>query len=142
GRIWLPGPEPSSLPAGTCSSFSWITGSTVPPLAVRGTTGPPSGRVQRPDRRPRTPERGRPVGRPPSGRCAGGSGLRAEVALLLDARGLAAKLAEVVKLGTAHVTARDDLDRLDDGRVHGERTLDADAEGDLADRERLADAAV
>src|SRR5690606_343584 len=70
-------------------------------------------------------------------RSASGRGL----ALLLDLRLLAAQRAQVVQLGATHVTARHDRDRLDGRRVHGERALDADAEADLADGERLADPA-
>jgi hypothetical protein len=66
---------------------------------------------------------------------------RGDLALLLDLGGLAAQLAEVVQLGPADVTAGQHLDLLDDGGVHREGALDADAEADLADGEGLADAA-
>src|SRR5688500_1432123 len=62
------------------------------------------------------------------------------VALLLDLGGLAAQLAQVVQLGAADVTAGDELDLLEDRAVHREGALDADGEGDLADREGLAHA--
>ncbi|EGJ74459.1 putative signal peptidase I [Streptomyces sp. Tu6071] len=65
---------------------------------------------------------------------------RSALALLLDLRGLAAQLTEVVELGATDVTARHQLDLLDDRGVHGEGALHADGEGDLADREGLADA--
>src|SRR3954447_15647374 len=63
------------------------------------------------------------------------------VPLLLDLGGLAAQVAQVVQLGAAHVTTGDDLDVVDDRGVEREGALDTDAEGDLADREGLADAA-
>src|SRR5690606_870344 len=59
-------------------------------------------------------------------------------ALLLDLGLLTAKVAQVVELGAADVTARHDLDVVDDGRVHREGTLHADLEAHLANRERLA----
>lgn len=46
---------------------------------------------------------------------------------------------QVVQLRATHVTTGDELDLLDDRGVHREGTLDADREGDLADREGLAD---
>src|SRR5215207_11221576 len=64
--------------------------------------------------------------------------LRPRVATLPHPGALADATAQVVELGPAHVAARGDLDALDLGRVHGERALDADAEGLLADREGLA----
>src|SRR5215217_42429 len=64
--------------------------------------------------------------------------LRAHVAALAYARTLADAAAQVVELGAPDVAAGGDLDPLDLRRVHGERALDADAEGLLADRERLA----
>src|SRR4051794_8977162 len=63
------------------------------------------------------------------------------VALLLDLRLLAPQVAQVVELRAADVTAGDDLDLLDDRRVHREGALHSDTEADLADRERLAQAA-
>src|SRR5690606_11177241 len=63
-----------------------------------------------------------------------------EVALLLDAGLLAREVAQVVELGAAHIAAGDDLDLVDGRGVHGEDALHADAEGDLADPEGLADA--
>ena len=50
-------------------------------------------------------------------------------------------ITQVVELGAPHIAAGGDLDLLDLGRVHGERALDADAEGLLADGERLAQTA-
>src|SRR3954454_4690772 len=66
---------------------------------------------------------------------------RDDVALLLDLRGLAAQLAEVVQLGPADVTAGQHLDLLHDRGVHWEGALHADAEAALAHGEGLADAA-
>ena len=66
--------------------------------------------------------------------------LRARVAALADAGALADAAAQVVELRAADVAAGGDLDALDLRRVHGERALDADAEGLLADREGLAHA--
>ncbi len=63
-----------------------------------------------------------------------------DVALFLDLRGLATELAQVVQLGATDVTARDDLDVVDDRGVDGELTLDTDLEADLADGEGFADA--
>src|SRR4029453_4563257 len=62
-----------------------------------------------------------------------------EVALFLDLRSLTAQGAHVVQLGAADVTLGDDLDLFDDRRVNREGTLNADAEGNLADGEGLAD---
>src|SRR6478735_8122454 len=61
------------------------------------------------------------------------------VALLLDLRGLAAEVTEVVQLRATHVAAGHDLDLLDDRGVDREGALDADAEADLANGEGLAD---
>src|SRR5664279_1349245 len=60
------------------------------------------------------------------------------LALLLDAGLLAAEVAQVVELGAPHITARHDLDLLDDRCVQREGALDADAVAHLADREGLA----
>src|SRR5687768_10386574 len=65
--------------------------------------------------------------------------LRPRVAALADAGALADAATEVVELGAPDVAAGGHLDALDLGRVHGERALDADAEGLLADGEGLAD---
>src|SRR5215218_1513059 len=62
-------------------------------------------------------------------------------ALLLDLRGPAGPIAQVVELGPADVAPGDQLDLGDAGRVHREGPLDADAERDLADGEGLAQAA-
>src|SRR5687768_7950368 len=62
--------------------------------------------------------------------------------LFLNAGGLAAKLTEIVKLGTPHLAAADDVDVVDDRRVQREDAFDAHAEAHLADRNGLADAAV
>src|SRR5699024_9656403 len=61
-------------------------------------------------------------------------------ALLPDAGLLAGQAAQVVQLRAAHGTAGDDLDLVDGRGVDGEHALHADAEGDLAHPERLADA--
>src|SRR4029079_3039980 len=66
------------------------------------------------------------------------AGRRRGLALLLDLRGLAAQITEVVELGAADVAAGGDLDAVDVRRVHGERALDAHAERHLADGEGLA----
>src|SRR5436309_12002743 len=60
------------------------------------------------------------------------------VALLLDARGTSDPVPKVVELAPPDVAARDDVDRRHGGRVQRERPLDADAERDLPDGERLA----
>src|SRR5581483_1591913 len=59
---------------------------------------------------------------------------------LLDARPLAAALAQVVELGPAHPTPRDDLELRDRWRVDGERALHTHPEGDLPDGEGLVQA--
>ena len=64
--------------------------------------------------------------------------LGAGVAALAHTRALADTVAQVVELRAPHVAARGQLDALDLGRVHREHALDADAEGLLAHRERLA----
>src|SRR3954447_3319000 len=63
--------------------------------------------------------------------------LRAGVPALAHAGALADAAAQVVELGAPHVAAGGHLDLLDLRRVQGERALDADAEGLLADREGL-----
>src|SRR5690606_41011230 len=68
------------------------------------------------------------------------AGRSAGLALLADLGRLAAQVAQVVELGTADVAPGGNLDLVDDRAVHRERTLDADPEADLADREGLADA--
>src|SRR5699024_7252559 len=64
--------------------------------------------------------------------------VRSVLALLADARLLAAQIAQVVEFGTAHIAAADQFDAVDHGAVHGEDALDAHLEADLADREGLA----
>src|SRR5690349_9887103 len=71
----------------------------------------------------------------------GRGGTGSALALLPDARGLAAQRAEVVELGPAHPAAAHQLHRGDRRAVHGEQPLDADAGRHLPDREVLADAA-
>ena len=61
---------------------------------------------------------------------------------LLDPRLLPSQVAQVVELGAADLPRRHDLEPRDGRRVHRERPLDTDAERDLADGERLAQAAV
>src|SRR5688500_61039 len=62
------------------------------------------------------------------------------VALLFDPCGLADAVTQVEELGAPDGTPADDLDALDDGRVHRKGALDPDAVAELADGERLADA--
>lgn len=62
-------------------------------------------------------------------------------ALLADASSLAVTVAHVVELGATDVTAGNNLDLFDDGRVYGEGTLYTNAEGNLTDGEGFADAA-
>ncbi len=81
------------------------------------------------------------VGRPGGDRRLHGGELRVVDPALLDPGLLATQIAEVVELGSAHCASGDDLELGDRGRMDGERPLDADAEGDLANRECLADAA-
>src|SRR3954470_9558517 len=66
--------------------------------------------------------------------------LRTRVAALTDAGALADTAAQVVELRAPDVTASGDLDLLDLRRMKGERTLDTNAEGLLANREGLTDA--
>src|SRR6476661_299225 len=68
------------------------------------------------------------------------AGRDAGSALFLDLGLLATQLAQVVQLRAADVTAGDDVDVVDVGRVHREGPLDADAVALLADGEGLADA--
>ena len=56
----------------------------------------------------------------------------------LDLGSLAHLVAQVVQLGTTDLAVTHDLDLLDLGGVHGEGTLNANAEADLADGEGLA----
>jgi len=60
---------------------------------------------------------------------------------LLDAGLLASQVAQVVQLGPSNGAPADHFELGDRGRVHREGALHADPERDLADRERLADAA-
>src|SRR5215207_9249052 len=62
----------------------------------------------------------------------------AGVALFLDLGSLAAQPAQVVKLGTAYVTAAVDLDVINDRAMDRKRTFDAHTEADLAYGECLA----
>src|SRR6476646_3004508 len=57
----------------------------------------------------------------------GRGGTGSALALLPDARGLAAQRAQVVELGPAHPAAAHQLDRGDGRAVHGEQALDPDA---------------
>src|SRR5215472_8596420 len=69
----------------------------------------------------------------PGSRRSAGAGLPA----LLDPRGLAAQVPQVVQLGPADTAAGDRLDLVDRGAVHREGTLDAHAVTHLAHGERL-----
>jgi Domain of unknown function (DUF4153) len=60
---------------------------------------------------------------------------------LLDPRLLPAEVAQVIQLGATDTASLDDLQLRDRRRVEREGSFDPDPEGDLADRERLADAA-
>src|SRR5215204_2636046 len=62
--------------------------------------------------------------------------------LFLDARRAAAQLAQVVQAGAAHLAVTHHLNLVDARRVALERTLHADAAGDLAHRERRRRAGV
>src|SRR5262249_59525734 len=55
---------------------------------------------------------------------------------LLDARGLAGQIAQVIQPRLVHAAARDHFDLVDVRRVIREDPLDADAVRDLADGER------
>src|SRR6266851_1605564 len=68
-------------------------------------------------------------------------GLPGADAALLDPGCLAAQVAQVVELGPADLSVRDDLDLVDRRAVHREGALHADAVADLAHSERLAHAA-
>src|SRR5439155_15268990 len=71
----------------------------------------------------------------------GGAGLWHHDAhlLLLDARGLARDVADEIELGAADAAAAQHVDLGEHRAVHREDALDANAVGDLANRERLAD---
>src|SRR5687768_6126868 len=60
---------------------------------------------------------------------------------LLDARGLAGEVAEIIELRAAHLAAAHDDDVAEHRAVEWEDALDADTVRDLAHGERLADAA-
>src|ERR1700756_5707049 len=62
--------------------------------------------------------------------------------LLLDPRGLAGQIAQIVELGAAHVAAALDRDIADRGAVGLEDALNALAVRDLAHRERGVETAV
>src|SRR3984957_20187145 len=74
-----------------------------------------------------------------SGRLAASAGR--VLPALLDPRGLAAQVAEVVELGAADPAAGDGLDLVDRRAVHREGALDADAVAHLAHGEGLTQAA-
>src|SRR5438067_13500787 len=76
-----------------------------------------------------------PWASPPGWR--GQTSVAGRLPLFLDLRGLPRAVAQVVELGSAHCALGDHLDLGDDRRVDGERALDADAEAELADSERL-----
>ena len=59
-------------------------------------------------------------------------------ALLADTGSLADLVAQIVELCATDAAVTDDVDVVDLGAVHGEGTLDANAEADLADGEGLA----
>ena len=63
------------------------------------------------------------------------------VPLLLDASSLADTIAQVVELGSPHITATYHLDGMNDGRMEREDALDSDAKAELADCERSSGAA-
>src|SRR5256885_1653869 len=71
----------------------------------------------------------------------GRGGTGSALALLPDARGLAAQRAQIVELGAADAAAAHQLERGDRWAVDREHALDADARRDLPDREVLADPA-
>src|SRR5437660_11731543 len=71
----------------------------------------------------------------PRGSCPSGTSAAGLLATLLDARGLAAQVPQVVELGPPHPAAGDRLDLLDRRAVHREGPLDADAIADLPDGE-------
>jgi hypothetical protein len=60
----------------------------------------------------------------------------------LNAGRLAAKVAKVIELGAAYLTTAYDVDMIDHRGVEREYAFDADAETDLANCHRLANAAV
>ena len=63
-----------------------------------------------------------------------------EVALLFDFRLLTAQVTQVVQLGTTYVTARYDLDVVNNWGVHGELTLHTNLERNLTNGESFANA--
>ena len=68
--------------------------------------------------------------------------LRGKLQLLLQLGAAAHAAAQVVELRAADLTAADDLDVVDGGRMDGEDLLHADAVGQAADGDGLLDAAV
>src|SRR5688572_5399189 len=75
-------------------------------------------------------------------RRAGGDERHRDAAALLDARGLAGEIAEVVEAGATHAATRHHFDLLDARRVQREDALDADAVAHLAHGEGGASAAL
>lgn len=61
---------------------------------------------------------------------------------LFDTGCFAAKVAKIIKLSTANLTATNNVDVIDDRCVQREDTFDAYAEADLSHGYRLADAAM
>src|SRR5207248_1686529 len=61
---------------------------------------------------------------------------------LANTRCFAAQLAQVIKLGPAHVTLLHDVDMIDDRRVQRKNSLNPDAKTDFAHGDRLAHAAM
>lgn len=77
------------------------------------------------------------IGRPGFGRvCVGRSG----IALFLNFRLLATKLAEIVELCTANIATADEFDVIDNGRVDGKGALNAHLEAHFTNREGFTDA--
>ena len=117
---------------------------TGPASEPRPASSTPATRAKPADARARIRARARSRKRPSSAnRAASGSAVTGDEAelvglLLVDARGLALAVAQVVELGAAHGAFALDLDAVDDRRVEREHALDADPARDLAHRERLA----
>ena len=65
-----------------------------------------------------------------------------ELQLLLQLGAAAHALAQVIQLRAANLTAADDLNVVDGGRMHGEDLLHADTIGQAADGDGLLNAAV
>src|SRR4051794_34870742 len=124
----------SSTPRMARASGAMMTAhaTTGPARGPRPTSSIPASRGPRDARSSRSRALQRRTREPAAVLLRGRARLRDARLHLLDARGLAGEMAQVVQLGAAHAAAADDRDVGQHGAVEREDALDADAVGDLA----------